>query len=398
MHEQGHIPLLFAETGTVMSHLSKFTVPEIILGSGARWGAVNAIRALDIEHSFIVTDRALVDSPWLSELTSTLAAADSPFTIWVQSSCPAKDHDIAAGTRTYLEDHCDGIIALGGGSVMDAAKAIGILAGNGGHILDYVGIDMTQEPLPPLVMIPTTAGSAADVSGFCTITDTILERPVTLIGKNLVPDISLTDPDLLTTLPRAGIATSGLNILSHSIEAYLSAGANPLTDSVALEAINLANQHIQALYLDSDDVYAREQIVIASVKAGMACANAGLGLTHALAFQLAGRLGIHCALASATLLPHILAFNMQAQPKRVTRVATVLTDASGASSELLQKAGERLRSLSQTLGIPTSLKELGITRSMLPDIVDSALRDACMLTGPRTPSASALHNLLESLL
>ena len=381
-----------------MNRLSKFTVPEIIFGSGARWGAANAIRALDIEHSFVVTDLNMAQSNWLSELKSTLAAQSLPFTVWTHACSPPEDHEITAGARAYTEGRCDGIVALGGGSAMDAAKAIGILASNGGQILDYVGTDMTQQPLPPLVMIPTTIGSAADITGFCVITDTIQNRQWTLIGKNLVPDISLSDPDILLTMPPAGIAASGLNTLSHAVEAYLSVAANSLTDSLALEAINLVNQHLEPFYRDRDDVEARELIAAARVKAGMACANAGLGITHALSLQLCVRLGLHPGLISAVLLPDVLVFNMPAAPARVARISRVLTDAPGSENQLLQAAIRRLRGLSSALGAPASLRDLGVTRELLPEVVDGALRDAWVLANPRRPDTSDLLKFVESLL
>ena len=184
-----------------MNRLSKFTVPEIIFGRGARWGVTHVIKALDIERPFLVADDQLLDSPWLFELKSTLAESALPFAIWRPESSPPRDYQITAGAHQYLEEGCDGLIALGSAGAMDAAKCIGMLVSNGGHILDYIGVDRASEALPPLVMIPTTAGSAADVSGLCVVADTASNRQVTLVSKNLVPDISLVDPVLLTTLP-----------------------------------------------------------------------------------------------------------------------------------------------------------------------------------------------------
>src|ERR1035437_4548824 len=213
--------------------LLKFHAPEIVFGPGSLAEAGFAADRLGARRPFVVTDPGLMATPWAYELLDHLHEAGLVATLWHGVTPNPKDHEIEAGYQQYAKSGCDVIIAIGGGSCIDAAKGVAVLSGNGGAILDYAGVDQFTKPIPPHLMMPSTAGTGADVSQFCVVTDTVQSIKVTLIGRALVPDISITDPRLLTTMPAWLAGATGLDALTHGIEAFVSLGHNPLTDGPA---------------------------------------------------------------------------------------------------------------------------------------------------------------------
>jgi 1,3-propanediol dehydrogenase len=212
----------------------KFQTPEVVFGPESLAEAGFAARRIGAQRPFVVTDPGLIEAGWAGQLLKYLAEVGLQPTVWSGVTPNPKDVEVAEGYQRYLESGCDVIIAIGGGSCIDAAKGIAILIGNGGNILDYAGVDRVSRPIPPLLMIPSTAGTGADVSQFCIITDTASAVKVTIMGRALVPEISVTDPRLLATMPSDLAAATGLDALTHGIEAYVSCAHNPLTATAAL--------------------------------------------------------------------------------------------------------------------------------------------------------------------
>ena len=252
------------------SSVVKFHAPEIVFGHGSLAEAGHCALRLGARRPFVVTDPGIVDAGWVEELVGHLAAVGLPATVWTDVTPNPKDHEIAAGYERYLESGCDVIVAIGGGSCIDAAKGVAVLSGNGGRILDYAGVDKADRPIPPLIMIPSTSGTGADVSQFCIVTDTERAMKVTIIGRALVPDISLTDPRLLTTMPDWLNAATGLDALTHGVEAFVSRAHNPLTDLHALSAVRLIGNDLERTLLEPDDAGARTGMAQASLEAGLA--------------------------------------------------------------------------------------------------------------------------------
>lgn len=259
------------------------------------------------------------------------------------------------------------LVAIGGGSCIDAAKAIAVLRGNGGRIIDYEGIDRATRPIPPMVMVPTTGGSGADVSQFCVITDTRRRVKSTIAGRALVPDISVTDPTLLTTMPPDLSANTALDALSHAVEAYLSKAANFLSDEYALAAIRGIIAHLPASIDDPSDLAAREQIARASLQAGLAFTNALLGATHAISHQIGGALDLPHGLLNAILLPHVMRFNAVTHPHRFPNLARAMgVETDGLDPrEAAEAAIETVRVLADNLGVPSGLGRIGVSSSQI---------------------------------
>lgn len=283
---------------------------------------------------------------------------------------------------------------------MDAAKGIAILAGNGGRILDYEGVDRATRPIPPLVMVPTTSGTGADVSQFCIVTDTERSTKVTILGRALVPDITVIDPRLLTTMPQWLNAATGLDALTHGIEAFVSLGHNQLTDHHALRAITMVMAQLAHTIDEPADLIARGSMAQASLEAGLAFTNAILGATHAMSHQVGGLLDLPHGVINGVLLPHVIRFNAAADPMPYVAVATSLGLAEGRArpEEAAMAVADRVDRLARQVGVPAGLGEIGVSEADLDILATNALRDACMSTNPRSATHREIVELFRTAL
>jgi alcohol dehydrogenase len=383
-----------------VSAFSKYLVPEVVFGWGALSEAGFAARRLGAQRPFVVTDAGVVEAGWWTELAGHLAGADLVPTVWQGLTPNPKDHEVAVGAERYLESGCDVVIGLGGGSVIDAAKAIAVVASNGGQILDYEGVDKVTVAIPPTVMCPSTAGTGADVSQFAVITDTTRRLKATLIGRALVPDISLTDPRLLTTMPADLAAATGLDALTHGIEAYVSRAAAPLTDVHALHAIELICRWLRRTLTHPHDIDARIGMAQASLEAGLAFTNAILGATHAMSHQVGGLLDLPHGVVNGVLLPHVIRFNAGSAPDRFVPVARAMgIDVAGLPAQAAAElAADAVGRLAADLGCPRGLAQLGVTDADVDTLSVTTLGDACLSTNPRDASQADVAALFRAAL
>lgn len=380
--------------------LAKFQAPEIVFGHGALSEAGFAARRLGARRPFVVTDEGLHEAGWVSALDARLREAGLEPVIFTQITPNPKDHEIEAAYAAYRELDGDVVVGLGGGSAMDAAKAVAILAGNGGSILDYRGVDQVHRSIPPMLMIPTTSGTGADVSQFCIVTDTTRHVKVTILGRALVPDISITDPDLLSTMPEWLNAATGLDALTHGIEAFVSLAHHPLTDVHALESIGLVDEHLLQTVRTPQDLAARTGMAQASLNAGLAFTNAILGATHAMSHQVGGLLDAPHGVINGILLPHVIRYNADHSPDRFVVIARrfgVDVDAAdpAGAAELL---AERVRTLADAIGVPSSLRALGLNESHVAVLAHNSLEDACITTNPRDSQVHDIERIFRAAL
>ena len=389
-----HAPL------TAPSRLVKFHAPEVVFGFGSLAEAGYAARRLGARRPLVVTDPGIIEAGWTDELLGHLRAAGLAPTVWSGVSPNPKDHEIAAGYLAYLEQGADVIIAVGGGSCIDAAKGIAILSSNGGNVLDYAGIDMVTRPIPPLLMIPSTSGTGADVSQFCIVTDTSRSVKVTIMGRALVPDLSIIDPRLLMTMPEWLTAATGLDALTHGIESFVSLAHNPLADIHALSAVGLVTRHLQTTIIRPADESAREGMAQASLNAGLAFTNAILGATHAMSHQVGGLLDAPHGVVNGILLPHVIRYNARATPERfihLARAAGLQVDGM-PGTEAAELLAEHVRELADDVGVPRGLRELGVDESCIARLAMTTLDDACLTTNPRTANSDELVALFRAAL
>ena len=377
----------------------KFQAPEIVFGVGSLREAGFAARRLGARRPFVVTDIGLFEAGWVDILIDHLTDVALEPTVWSGVTPNPKDHEVAAGYDRYRESGCDVLIAIGGGSCMDAAKGIAILTGNGGHILDYAGVDRVTRTIPPLLAIPTTSGTGADVSQFCIITDTENAVKVTIMGRALVPDISLTDPTVLTTMPDDLAAATGLDALTHGIEAFVSRAHNALTDGHALNAVRLVFGNLSQMIDVREAGEYRTNMAQASLEAGLAFSNAILGATHAMSHQVGGLLDLPHGVCNGVLLPHVIRFNAAEAPDRFLPLAELAGLPAGAPlDEIGDMLATEVRTVADRLGIPKGLAELGVADSDLDTLATNALADACLTTNPRPVSHADLVALFRAAL
>src|SRR6478735_7731526 len=249
--------------------LVKFHAPEVVFGLGSLGEAGFSAARLGARRPMVVTDPGIIEAGWCDELVGYLRESGLEPVVWHDVTPNPKDHEIHAAYERYVEQGCDVLIALGGGSCIDAAKGVAILSGNGGRILEYGGVDLVAKPIPPLLMIPSTSGTGADVSQFCIVTDTDRHVKITIMGRALVPDISITDPRLLVTMPEWLNAATGLDALTHGIESFVSLAHNPLADIHALNAVGLVCANLRTTILRPTEEAARSKMAQASLNAGL---------------------------------------------------------------------------------------------------------------------------------
>lgn len=383
---------------SVPTRLLKFHAPEIVFGIESMAEAAHAAVRLGASRPLLVTDPGLIEAGWVDELVGYLRSQGVAAKVWSALTPNPKDHEITAGHEFYRANGCDVLIALGGGSVIDAAKGIAILAANGGDILDYAGVDKATMPIPPLVVVPSTSGTGADVSQFCIVTDTARGTKITILGRALVPDVTVIDPRLLTTMPEWLNAATGLDALTHGIEAFVSLGHNQLTDHHALRAVVMVTENLVHTIDRPNEMGVRVLMAQAALEAGLAFNNAILGAAHAMSHQVGGLLDLPHGVINGILLPHVVRFNAEADPAPFATIATCLgiADQRAPALESALALADRLQSLATQVGVPRGLGELGVSEGDLPRLARNALQDACMSTNPRSADEAQMEALFRS--
>ncbi|MDH6279756.1 alcohol dehydrogenase class IV [Prescottella agglutinans] len=378
----------------------KFHAPEIVFGVGSLQEAAYAAARLGATRPMLVTDAGLIEAGWVHEILGYLGECGLTATVWAGLTPNPKDFEVTAGHEAYRAHGCDVLVALGGGSVIDAAKGIAVLAANGGDILDYEGVDRAVAPIPPMVVVPTTSGTGADVSQFCVVTDTARGAKVTIIGRSLVPDLTVIDPRLLTTMPDELNAATGLDALTHGVEAFVSRAHNPLTDHHALRAVGLVTGTLVRTIDDPHEMQARSAMAQASLAAGLAFTNAILGATHAMSHQVGGLFDLPHGVVNGVLLPHVIRFNAESDPEPFIAIAAALglDEHRGPALEAALAVADRVERLARDVGVPRGLRELGVQDADLERLAVGALHDACMSTNPRDASREQMVALFRAAL
>jgi alcohol dehydrogenase class IV len=299
------------------------------------------------------------------------------------------------GAEHYEKSGCDAIVVVGGGSAIDCAKGIGIVASNGRNILEFEGVDKIPVPAPPLICIPTTAGTGADVSQFAIINDVKRKVKITIISKKNVPDIALIDPVPLLTLPQALTAHTGLDALTHSVEAYVSNASSPITDIHALESISLLHSHLFSSYSHPGNIGYRYRTMLGSLHAGLAFSNASLGAVHAMAHSLGGFSDLPHGECNALLLEHVVRYNFDTCPERYEAIGRAMNiDLAGLDlRDKKEKTIAGIAALRTQVGVTETLGDLGISRKDIPALAKKAMQDPCMATNPREPTIKDIEQL-----
>lgn len=362
-----------------------FVPTKNIFGAGciAETGAV--AKSLGMHKALIVTDDFLSKSGIANKIATILSQAGVESVIFDKIVPNPTDLNVAEGVEMYKTQQCDSIITLGGGSPHDCGKGIALVCKNGGTIHDYEGIDVSKETLMPLLSINTTAGTAAEMTRFAIITDTKRHIKMAIIDWRVTPLVSINDAELMVSMPPSLTAATGMDALTHAIEAYVSTAANPLTDSAAIQAIKLITKYLPIAVANGDDINAREQMAYAQYLAGVAFNNASLGYVHAMAHQLGGVYDLPHGVCNALLLPFVCKFNLIGAMERFVNIAKTM--GLHTRGKTPQQVGLELvhfiKEFGSAIGIPSNLAELGVKEADFKLMAENAKKDACQLTNPR---------------
>lgn len=380
---------------------TKFYIPSVnILGQGGVDDAIEDIKTLGFKRALIVTDKPLVKIGLVEKVATKLVNNGIKVFLFDGVQPNPTTANVDAGLGILNDSHCDFIISLGGGSPHDCAKGIALVATNGGKIKDYEGVDVSTKPQLPLVAINTTAGTASEMTRFCIITDEHRHIKMAIVDKNTTPILSVNDPELMLEKPAQLTAATGMDALTHAIEAYVSIAATPITDACAIKAIELIQANLIAAVNDGKNMQAREQMAYAQFLAGMAFNNASLGYVHAMAHQLGGFYDLPHGVCNALLLPHVQEYNAQVAAPRLKDVAKAMgVDVNAMTDEQGAKAAiTAIKSLAVAVDIPANLTLLGVNAADIPTLADNALKDACGFTNPKQATHEEICQIFTNAL
>jgi len=378
---------------------STFYMPSLnVMGIGSLAEAINYIKAQGFKQGLIVSDSVLNEIGLVKNFTDLLEQEKITSNVFDKVQPNPTVSNVNDGLALLKKHDCDFVVSLGGGSPHDCAKGIALVASNGGEISDYEGLDQSKKPQLPLIAINTTAGTAAEMTRFAIITDEKRHVKMAIVDKHTTPVLSVNDPSLMLGMPASLTAATGMDALTHAIEAYVSTAATPITDALALKAIALIQANLLVAVKQGGNIVAREQMAYAQFMAGMAFNNASLGYVHAMAHQLGGFYDLPHGVCNAVLLPHVQRYNAQVCAERLKDIAHSMgVDVSTMSAEQGASAAiNAIEDLASKVGIPAGLAILGAKASDIAMLADNALKDVCGLTNPKQASHEEICQIFIS--
>jgi len=378
---------------------STYFIPTInLFGEGSVNDVGDQIKTLGGKKVLIVTDAILAKLGMAEKVKNIILKAGLEVVIFDGAEPNPTDLDVEAALGMYTENSCDSLVSIGGGSSHDCAKGVGLVASNGGNIRDYEGFDISTKNLPPFVAVNTTAGTGSEMTRFCVITNTSRKVKMAIADWRVTPKVSINDPELMVGMPPALTAATGMDALTHAIEAYVSIIATPLTDSAALMSIKLVAKYLPKAVANGSDMEAREQMAYAQFLGGMAFNNASLGYVHAMAHQLGGFYNLPHGVCNAILLPIVSEYNILASAERFGDIAVAMGENIDGLSvpEAAQLAIDSIKRLSKSVGIPAGLAELGVKEKDFKVMATNAQADVCQATNPRLASLQQVIQLYRN--
>lgn len=367
-------------------------LPTLVFSRGSSSQLSNHIQSLGLNAALIVTDKNLAESGVLDPVLDALKASNLRVEVFDGVEPNPTDKNVEAGAEKLRElgDAC--VIPIGGGSSMDCGKSVALLAANGGSVADLQG-GTPVAAKAPVIAVPTTAGTGSETNSACVITNTELGRKTYVIHPSITPAFAVLDPDLTVGLPTYPTATCGYDVLTHAIEAFVALGANNYSDKIALEAIAKVAVYLRKVVQDGTDIEARSQMLLASAQAAQAFNVAGLGSVHGTGHAISARLNAAHGQTLATMLPHVMEYNMPEREDKYAEVARVLAPQGPATGAAAIDAVLAIRS---DIGIDRSISDLGGTDDLLAVLVEDAAADPVNFTNPRPVDPTALEALYRA--
>lgn len=384
-----------------MSRMYDYLVPSVnFMGPGCLKVIGERAKILGGKKVLIVTDKFLrnQENGAVEQTIKYLKEAGLEVAIYDGVEPNPKDTNVADGLKIFKEEKCDMIVTVGGGSPHDCGKGIGIAATHEGDLYDYAGIETLTNALPPIIAVNTTAGTASEVTRHCVITNTKTKVKYVIVSWRNLPLVSFNDPELMVGKPAGLTAATGMDALTHAVEAYVSKDANPVTDASAIQSIKLIANNLRQAVAMGDNIEARTNMAYASLLAGMAFNNGNLGYVHAMAHQLGGLYDMPHGVANAMLLPHVCKYNVISNPQKFADIAEFMGENIDGLSvhEAAEKAIDAMFRLSKDIGIPTSLKEMGIKEEDFEYMAEMALKDGNAFSNPRKGNEKDIVNIFKS--
>lgn len=375
-----------------------FHMPSVnLFGPGIVQEVGDRLANLNVKKPMLVTDAGLHDLGVSEKIAEIIRQTGLDVFIFPKAEPNPTDKNVAEGLKAYQDEKCDSIVTLGGGSSHDAGKGIALVAANGGKIHDYEGVDQSKEPMVPLIAINTTAGTGSELTKFTIITDTKRKVKMAIVDKHVTPTLSINDPELMVGMPPGLTAATGLDALTHAVEAYVSTDATPITDALAIQAMEIIPRFLPRAVANGEDMEAREQMAYAQSLAGMAFNNASLGYVHAIAHQFGGFYNFPHGVCNAILLPYVCRFNLISREERFADIAAFLgNNVYGLSTrEAAEEGIQTMERLARDLDIPKGFSELGAKEQDIETLAKHAMEDATALTNPRKPKLEEVIEIIR---
>lgn len=368
--------------------VNRFVLNEVsYFGPGAREVLPKEIARLGLHKAFVATDKDLIKFGVADKVLDVLRRADIPYEVFSEIKPNPTVSNVKAGVKAFADSGADFILAIGGGSSMDTAKAIGIITNNPefADVVSLEGVADTHHKSVPVIALPTTAGTAAEVTINYVITDEKNEKKMVCVDPNDIPAIAIVDAELMYTLPRGLTAATGMDALTHAIEGLITKGAWEMSDMFEIKAIDMINRYLPTAVNEPSNAEARNGMAVAQYIAGMAFSNVGLGAVHGMAHPLGAIFDIPHGVANALLLPIVMEFNMPAAIEKYGEIAKAMGvyKQGMTPDEAAQAAVDAVRELAVRVGIPQHLAELGIKEEDLPHLAEAAMADVCTPGNPR---------------
>jgi len=381
-----------------MSAQDIFFHPErTVFGQGSALQAGEYFQDLGCKKVLIVTDQVIIKIEAFQNVIKSLAKNGLEYHIYAEVDENPTDRQVQKGANTYHHEKCDSLLAIGGGSSIDSAKAIGILVSNGGSIKDYNGFDLFPNPIPPLITIPTTAGTGSEITIFCVVTNTEKNYKMAPGGYKMLPRVALIDSVMMKSMPPMVTAATGIDALSHAVEAYCSKISMPQTDVMALAAIRLISENLGPAVANGSNMKARDGMAMGSLQAGMAFSSAGCGGIHALGHQLTTQYGLAHGTAMGLLMPIMLQYNSIACVDKIVDIAVAMGEKVDGMSKMAaaHKASGAIYRLQKSIGLPTNLRECNADENLISECVKWAAKDGDIETNPRTMSKKEIESIYK---
>lgn len=366
------------------------------MGSGAALRLAQELASLGVSKPFLVVDPGVRKAGVVDAILERLAADGVQHVVYSDIEPNPRDTTIHHAFDAASAAGCDGVVGIGGGSAIDAAKGVAVLLTNGGNIGDYDGTNKIEKDLPPIVAIPTTAGTGSEVTANSALTRSADHYKMSLRSPRLLPRLAILDPALLGSLPHYVAATSGMDALTHAVEGYLSVRASPMSDFFALRAIEVIAENLRPFVANPKNSHAASNMLMGSMLAGLVISNTGTGNDHALARALGGLCDVAHGVATALLLPRVVAFNAIARPDRVRDIAAAMgLPVEGTVSDIAGRLVGELETMLDELKVPRRLRDIGVDEEMIPALVEVGLRNVG--PNPRRTQAADLEAILRDV-